>query len=243
MVQCTIAASSSAAKDTHSPFPESVPLKLEEDADTHHQNENLRRYTIALCVVSVVINLVLCILGIVFAAMRRSPATFAFAADCVLDLLSSSVVIWRYFGSHYTMYSSSRENKACISLGVLFILAGFGVIIEGLLFLYLKDKPKWLLELLVLAGFGVVACVLLGVAKLILCRKINSKSLFLDALNSFLSALFALVIIISDVVYCHNKKIWYLDPVLSIIFSVALLAYGFQVILSHCRSPEEKPGF
>ncbi|XP_054709609.1 transmembrane protein 163-like isoform X2 [Uloborus diversus] len=212
---------------------EDIPLKLTDSLALRRKKENLRLYAIATCITSVILNLILCILSFVFAKLRHSPATFAFAADCILDLLSSLVVIWRYFGSPYRTLSLSREIKACISLGILFIVAGVGVIGEGAYFLVVKEVPKWNTVLVVLAAVGFVVCVLLGIAKYVLCKKMESKSLYLDALNSLLSALFALVIIISDVVYLKNKNVWYLDPVLSIVFSCPLIAFGIRTIILH----------
>lgn len=53
-------------------------------------------------------------------------------------------------------------------------------------------------------------------------------SALFSALNSILSALFAVTIIISDVAYMANENIWYLDPLLSILFSLGLVAFGIQ---------------
>lgn len=214
---------------------EDIPLKLNENLADRRRREKQRILAIALCIVSLILNLILCVAAFVFASLRRSPATFAFAADCVLDLISSLIVIWRYFGSPYTTCSHSREVKACISLGVLFILAGVGVIAQGVYFLCAKETPAWYLVLIILAGVGCVACILLGAAKFWLSKKMDSKPLFLDALNSILSALFALTIIVSDVAYLKNKEIWYLDPVLSIILSLGLLAFGIHTIIAHGR--------
>ncbi|XP_055926873.1 transmembrane protein 163-like isoform X2 [Argiope bruennichi] len=220
---------------------EDIPLKINDSLADRKRKEHLRLYVIALCITSVILSLVLCILAFIFASLRHSPATFAFAADCVLDLLSSFIVIWRYFGSPYRLGSYSREYKACISLGVLFIVAGVGVIIEGIYFLFAKDIPKWYSVLIILAAVGSFVCFLVGFAKYVLGRKLNSEALYLDALNSILSGLFALVIIISDVVYLKNKTMWYLDPLLSIVLSVGMLALGFRTIIMQCRHGEYDP--
>ncbi|KAF8784792.1 Transmembrane protein 163 like protein [Argiope bruennichi] len=193
---------------------EDIPLKINDSLADRKRKEHLRLYVIALCITS---------------------------ADCVLDLLSSFIVIWRYFGSPYRLGSYSREYKACISLGVLFIVAGVGVIIEGIYFLFAKDIPKWYSVLIILAAVGSFVCFLVGFAKYVLGRKLNSEALYLDALNSILSGLFALVIIISDVVYLKNKTMWYLDPLLSIVLSVGMLALGFRTIIMQCRHGEYDP--
>ncbi|GFU24309.1 transmembrane protein 163 [Nephila pilipes] len=220
---------------------EDIPLKLNDSLAERKRKEYLRIYVIGLCFASVILSLILCILAFIFASLRHSPATFAFAADCVLDLLSSLIVIWRYFGSPYRPSSRSREYKACISLGILFIVTGVGVIIEGIYFLYEKDVPKWYTILIILAAVGCCACFIIAFAKYILGKKLSSETLILDALNSFLSGLFALVIIISDVAYLKNKDIWYLDPLLSIVLSVGLIAFGFRTLCVHCRRGDLTP--
>jgi len=115
------------------------------------------------------------------------------------------------------------------------MLAGFGVISEGIYFLCTREIPKWFTVLVILAAVGSSACVLMGIAKYILSKKLESETLFLDALNSFLSGLFALVIIISDIAYWKDKNIWYLDPVLSIILSLGLIAFGLRTIIIHSK--------
>nr|XP_015909507.1 transmembrane protein 163 isoform X2 [Parasteatoda tepidariorum] len=219
-------------------FGDDIPIKPQDSLFQKKKKEHLRIVAITICFVSVFLNLILSVLAITFASLRHSPATFAFAADCGLDLFSSLIVIWRYFGTPYSTISHSREVKACLSLGILFVLAGTGVIFEGIYFLCIREVPNWYTVLLILSAVGAGFCILLSVVKYILSKKLESDTLFLDALNSALSGLFAFVIIVSDIAYWKDENIWFLDPVLSIILSVGLIAFGIRTIIIHGKRIE-----
>ncbi|KAG8186443.1 hypothetical protein JTE90_012364 [Oedothorax gibbosus] len=214
---------------------ESTPLKFNDSLAERKDKERLRLWSLIICFISVVLNLAMCTVAFTFAAMRNSPAIFAFAADCCLDTISSAIVIWRYLGTPFSVYSQSREIRACVCLGVLFIFAGIGVLIASSYFLYLKELPRWFPVLIILSGIGGATCFIIGMIKYVLSKRLSSESLFLDALNSVLSGLFALVIIISDVVYLYNKSVWYLDPILSIFLCTGLIIIGSRTIAIHWR--------
>lgn len=81
--------------------------------------------------ISVVINACLAIVAFYFAFANDSSATGAFAADCVLDFVSSAIVLWRYFGNLSSEYMAAREQIACIYLGALFELSAVAIIIKA----------------------------------------------------------------------------------------------------------------
>lgn len=81
---------------------------------------------------SLFINLLLAIIAFYFSFVNNSSSTTAFAADCVLDFMSSAIVLWRYYGDLSNVCLHAREQIACIYLGVLFEISAFGIIIKSL---------------------------------------------------------------------------------------------------------------
>ncbi|GIY65741.1 transmembrane protein 163 [Caerostris extrusa] len=57
---------------------EDIPLKLNDSLAERKKKEHLRLCAIGLCIASLLLTLVLCILSFIFASLRHSPATFAF---------------------------------------------------------------------------------------------------------------------------------------------------------------------
>lgn len=82
--------------------------------------------------ISVIINIILAISAFYFAFINDSSATGAFAADCVLDFVSSAIVLWRYFGDLTSEYAHIREQIACLYLGALFELSALAIIIKAI---------------------------------------------------------------------------------------------------------------
>lgn len=82
--------------------------------------------------ISLLINLALAVVAFYFSFAKDSTATTAFAADCLLDLISSAILLWRYYGDLDSFHMQAREQIACIYLGALFELSAVGIIIKSI---------------------------------------------------------------------------------------------------------------
>lgn len=87
---------------------------------------------ITVNLISLIVNLLLAIAAFYFAYTNDSSATVAFAADCILDVISGAIVLWRYYGDLTSVYMEAREQIACIYLGALFEISALAIIIKGL---------------------------------------------------------------------------------------------------------------
>jgi divalent metal cation (Fe/Co/Zn/Cd) transporter len=126
-----------------------------------------------------------------FAAWRaRSPALLAFGGDSLIELLSASVVFWR-FSARTT--SEQAEHRAARIAGVLlFFLAAYVVVISVLALLgYSAPKPS-LLGICVLVAAAIVMP-LLAREKRKLSASTGSAALWADAAQSGLCGYLALI--------------------------------------------------
>lgn len=95
------------------------------------RSKQLSTRVIVVNLVSLLVNLLLAIVAFYFSFANNSTSMTAFAADCVLDFLSSAIVLWRYHGDLNSVYMHAREQIACIYLGALFGLSSLGIIIKA----------------------------------------------------------------------------------------------------------------
>lgn len=95
------------------------------------RSKQLSKKLILVNLISLLVNLVLAIVGFYFSFVNNSPSTTAFAADCVLDFVSSGIVLWRYHGDLSSVYMHAREQIACIYLGALFEISALAIIIKA----------------------------------------------------------------------------------------------------------------
>lgn len=212
---------------------ETTPLKLDSqllDNGAYEGGDLNRKCVLTLSIVSVVFNIVVGGTGFVFAFQRNSASIYAFAAECLLDMLSSMIVIWQYLTPHY---SFARERIACMLLGLFFILSAIAIITKAMDDLIVRESPTWIPVLIILAGVGAAACFLLALIKLILAKRLGSLSLVLDGINSLISSFCAVAIIVSDLVYDSNPEIWYMDAVLSTVAAVIMLLVGAKVLFEN----------
>lgn len=95
------------------------------------RSRQLKRKLIHVNVISLLINLILALVAFYFAFVNNSSSTSAFATDCVLDFISSAIVLWRYQGDLNSVYMEAREQIACIYLGALFEISALAIIIKA----------------------------------------------------------------------------------------------------------------
>jgi hypothetical protein len=100
-------------------------------ASIERRSKEMSRKLIYVNLISLLINLLLAVLAFYFSFVNNSSSTTAFAADCVLDFISSAIVLWRYYGDLNDVYMHAREQIACIYLGALFEISALGIIIKA----------------------------------------------------------------------------------------------------------------
>lgn len=211
-----------------------LSMQMEDDA------ERRRMYALITCIVTVIFDIFLGAAAFVCAALTDSSAGYAFALDCLLDVIAASFVIWRFYGSAST-YSETKENIACICLGILFCLASIGITSKSVFDLAMHHVPQQLMYVFILAGVGGLMNSVLGCVKYMLGKKMKSQSLILEAINTSLSAVLAMMLAVSDILYYYHPSAWTIDPITSIIVAVILFVGGIRVLCQRNKSPETTP--
>ncbi|CAH1788573.1 unnamed protein product [Owenia fusiformis] len=191
----------------------------------------LRIAAIATSFLSIFVTLALGVATLVIGFQENSSASFGFALTALLDVMSSAVVLWRYYGgAEKALYSPKREFIACIVLGVLFIVSSFTITTKSVISLANISVPSKNPSVYQLALINGILCSILAIVKFILGIKLESKALTTDAFNSLAGALSAFAIFVTSVTYEENSRVWYLDSVIGIFIAVFLLIYGTRLL-------------
>lgn len=93
----------------------------------------------------------------------------------------------------------------------------------------------------ILAAIGGVMNSVLAVVMYILGKKMRSQSMLLEAVNTFLSAVLALMLAISDGLYFCISSAWVIDPITSLVVALILLISGLKVLHKRRKSEEQTP--
>lgn len=167
----------------------------------------------------------------VLSTINGVPSAFRLALAAILDACSSAVVVWRFRGREGKTFSYERERKACIAIGLCFVLSGLIVLSIAVYMLSIDHEPIRNTPLLIstFAIFGLM--VSLAWFKYHIAYKVDSKALRTDAFNSTAEAVMAFVMAMSNLIYDENPNVWFLDACASILIGFVLFIYGVRTIL------------
>jgi divalent metal cation (Fe/Co/Zn/Cd) transporter len=168
----------------------------------------IKRRVIRIQTITLVWMCVEAAVSLVAAWIARSPALFGFGGDSAIELLSATVVLWRFSpGSG----DSAEKRAAKITGGLLFVLAAFVLFASGLALLgHVEAKPSFVgIAVLMIAA---VLMPWLAREKRRLSALTGSASLRADAAESAVCGYLALIALAGLIV----NAIWQLrwaDPV------------------------------
>lgn len=212
-----------------SPLDDDYLLHKEKQLPTQLMDK-WRKAALAVSYASVFTTFVIGVSAFVISSLAKSSAAFGFAFDSFLDVCSSLVVIWRFCGAVGKTYSWERERRACIAIGVLFILSATGIFIRALRSLVVEKHPIRFSGIEAISGVSLAAFTTLAWMKFIIAEKLHSEALRTDAFNSTAGAAMALGIILSTLLFQYNRSIWYLDSAVALFIAVALFGYGIRLL-------------
>ena len=144
----------------------------------------------------------------------RSPALAAFGGDSTVELLSATVVLWRF----RTQASEHTERRAArIAGGLLFALIAYVVLASAMSLLGYSEPRTSYLGMAVLVGAAIIMPVL-AKEKRILSTLTGSAALRADAAESALCAYLSIIALIGLAVHAIWHIAW-ADPVAALLIT------------------------
>ncbi|EDV26472.1 uncharacterized protein TRIADDRAFT_54508 [Trichoplax adhaerens] len=213
-----------------------------------NQARRWRRAALGVSAISAIGTVIVGIISIVLSTSLHSPAAFGFAFDAFLDAIAATVVIWRFYGKEGQSYSWNRERRACIVIAVLFHISALVILIRAILNVSHHNGKKIVKgePLIILAIVSAVLCFVLAWLKFVISKRLRSRSLRTDAINSFLSGIMSITIVVSEIIQNTYKEVWYLDSIVAIFISLLLCYLGakilYELLSQGNREPLEEEG-
>jgi divalent metal cation (Fe/Co/Zn/Cd) transporter len=156
----------------------------------------------------------------------RSPALLAFGGDSSIELLSATVVLWR-FRAH-TAQEQSEQLAARITAVLLFMLAGYVAVVSGMTLLgFSQPKTTYLGIAILIAAAAIMPW--LAQEKRKLSMVTGSAALRADAAESALCAYLSLVALVG----LGINAIWHLrwaDPIAALVIVPLILWEGWEAM-------------
>ena len=117
----------------------------------------------------------------------------------------------------------------CCVIGALFIGSFLAIESRAIQSMIVPQAPTGDWVLLVYSVTHIVIFTILSVAKIILSKKLNSKSLMADALNSIIGIIMAIPLILWDRIPILNRHTQF-DDLISVLMALFLLVIGWTLV-------------
>jgi Co/Zn/Cd efflux system component len=124
-----------------------------------------------------------------------------------------------------------RDYLVCCVIGALFIGSFLAIESRVIQSMIIPQKPTrdWLL--LVYSVTHISIFTILSIIKIVLSKKLNSKSLMADALNSIIGIIMAIPLILWDRIASLSKHAQF-DDIISVLMALFLLVIGCKLVHS-----------
>ncbi len=175
--------------------------------------------------ISIVFTALSFIIDAVVSIEGSSTATLGAGLDSLLDVISSCLVIWRFYAADVDpAVLAWREKLANFILSWLFII--MALFVFGLATRRLSSHSHISDEELLLASNipTVIVLSILSHVKFHIYRALNSQTMFKDAIGSFTGAGVSLGVCIGIVIEQADSDIWWVDAVVAMMVAL-LIAY------------------
>jgi divalent metal cation (Fe/Co/Zn/Cd) transporter len=160
-----------------------------------------------------------------------SIALVGFGLDSVIETVSGLAVLWRFRQSG--LAENTAEIRAVRFVGITFFALAIYVGYEAVADLWMRHEARFSLPGMILAVAALVVMPVLGVAKRRVARRLGSRALAADGMESMLCAYLSAALI-AGLALNGWLGWWWADPIAALLITGFMVREGIEVF-----SPEE----
>ena len=176
-------------------------------------------------------NIIEGIVCVILGTITGSAALIGFGSDSFIESLSGSVMIWRLrkHGKISEEEEEEIEHKAARFVGWTFFVLAAYVAYESISSLIEQKAPEASLIGIVIAVLSLLIMPFVAYYKNKIGKEIGSRSLMADSKQTLVCVLMSIALLIGlSANYLFG--IWWLDPIIGLIFVVILCREGYKAI-------------
>jgi divalent metal cation (Fe/Co/Zn/Cd) transporter len=198
----------------------SVSVPLPEQAEAY------RRRAVQLEYFTVGWNVIEAGVAIIAGVLASSIALVGFGLDSVIETVAAVALLWR-LRQRGEWEEAAAESRALRIVGATFFLLAAYVTYESVRDLWLRERPQESLIGMVLAGVSLVVMPVLGTAKRRLARRMGSRALAADGMETLLCAYLSFTLLLGLGLNAWLGW-WWADPVAALAMVGFMLREGWE---------------
>ncbi|MEK6942757.1 MAG: cation transporter [Nanoarchaeota archaeon] len=197
--------------------------------DYHNYKEGMQDKALKISYFNVAYHLIEGFISILFGIMAGSIALIGFGLDSFLELLSGTIIIWR-FTKHRELSEKEavqKEEKAVKMISYSFFLLASYILYVSVSKLYLHKKPEPTVIGIIIALVSIVVMTVLFHLKQKVGMAIKSKSIIVDSKQT-LACIYLSIALFIGLGLNYLIGFWQADPIVGIIIAAVLVKEGIK---------------
>eukprot|EP00944_MAST-04C_sp_MAST-4C-sp1_P011346 g11346.t1 len=188
-----------------------------------------------ISIVSAVVTVIAFITGLSISISTHSSATLGYSLENLIDLISSLVVLWRFYGGDSVSSEEleKREKRASIGIAILMVILAICVFAVAVEHLGEGHAPSALHQLVGLSVPSLLVFLILGGLKFNIAVKTHSPAMKKDAVCSLGGAVLSLGVLVGVGLFQSDDAIWWFDAFVAIVVSILLGLYGVRTLVKN----------
>lgn len=206
------------------------------DAGPNGEREPLLRRAVRLEIISIAWMVVEAAAALVAGAEAGSVALKGFGLDSLIELAASATVLVRL--SRCGEHESRADRRAARIVGLTFFALAVYIGFASLRALALKKAPEFSWPGTILAAAALIAMPALGLAKRRVGRRLGSRALLAESMETFFCAWFS-ASLLGGLALNGLLGWWWADPVAALVMTALMVREGIEAFE---ESSAESPG-
>lgn len=174
-------------------------------------------------------NIAEAVASIVFGYKAESVSLIGFGFDSIIEVAAASILVWRLSVDLPKEQEEKVEKKALFFIGVTFLLLAAYVGYESVTKLLSRQAPEQTLPGVIIATLSLLIMPFLGLKKLAIARKIGSKALEADAMETLICSYLSAILLAGLGLHLLFGW-WWADPVAGLAMLYFIITEGLEAL-------------
>ncbi|CAF0921643.1 unnamed protein product [Didymodactylos carnosus] len=211
------------------PYDDSIETTEVQIVDNDKGKTHSRHILTVLSLISILLTIACGTITFYSIEIDQLVSAISFVMTLFLNVLFFVVIIWRFQNSHND--TLKYELSTLCLLAILLTLSGCSCLINSISDILRNIKPKSNFILIISSSVETILFSLLAFAKIILAKRLNVTSAYVDAFNTGINGLISLCVTVSAFVYQYiNSNVWYMNPTMGMVISILTIGYGLYLL-------------
>ena len=201
------------------------------------ETKKWQRRAVILSVFTILYGIVEGTIGLALGAETVSISLLAFGADSWVEVISGSLVCWRFYeeltakeGATTKRTATQKERIITLILGLLLTLLSLAVIGGSIGALVTHDQPESSVANIAIGCVSIVYMGTLYILKTRVAISLKSATVETDAQCSLFCVQLSLVLVIGAVIFREVSSVWWFDSATAIVIALMIGKEGIETI-------------